>query len=67
MPLSAYFDESGLDKADGGLDWLVLGGAIAIEEDWTPLSVEWNAALRDFKISSFFHMKCFERLSTPVR
>jgi hypothetical protein len=65
MRLEAYFDESGLAKADGGLEWLVLGGAIATEEDWTRLSVEWNAALRDFKISSFFHMRCFEHYRHP--
>jgi hypothetical protein len=58
--LWAYFDESGLHKAETGkLDWLVLGGAIASEEDWEHVSIEWEAALNNFGITTF-HMADFE-------
>ena len=60
MPLCAYFDESGLHKPKGDLEWLVLGGAIASEKDWEHVSVEWEAALSGFSVQPPFHMKDFE-------
>jgi Protein of unknown function (DUF3800) len=60
MPLCAYFDESGLHKPEGDLEWLVLGGAIASEKDWEHVSVEWEAALSGFSVRPPFHMKDFE-------
>jgi hypothetical protein len=57
--LWAYFDESGLHKAGGELDWLVLGGGMATCENWERLSVEWEEVLKDFGIA-VFHMADFE-------
>jgi len=58
--LWAYFEESGLHKAETGkLDWLVLAGAIATEENWGHVSSEWEAVLIDFGITTF-HMADFE-------
>jgi hypothetical protein len=60
MPLCAYFDESGVHNKPEGLEWLVLGGAIASDKAWKHASVEWEAALRDFSLPPPSHMKDFE-------
>jgi Protein of unknown function (DUF3800) len=65
VPLIAFFDESGLHKPNGDLEWLVLGGAIASEENWLQVSAEWGDTLRDFNIPMPFHMVQFEFNKPP--
>jgi uncharacterized phage-like protein YoqJ len=56
----AYFDESGVHNlSTSKLEWLVIGGALATEDNWARLSEDWKVALEDAKIN-VFHMTDFE-------
>lgn len=64
--LWAYFDESGThNPLTGNVDWLVIGGAIAPEENWRKAALEWSRVLADFDIPQPFHMNDFAHSKSP--